>query len=321
MNNSLLDIRKLRTWYRMERGDVKAVDGVNLSLKQNEILGLLGESGCGKSTLGLSLLRLVPPPGEIMDGKILFKGNDLLQKSKKELRKIRGKEIAMIFQDPSASLDPLMRSGKHIVQTITQHKASTTRKDAKERAYDLLEGVNLLSNRFNDYPHQLSGGMKQRIMIATSLALNPDLIIADEPTSSLDVAVEAQILDLIEQQQEKYNLSMIFITHNAALIAEIADRVALMYAGRICEVSDVMSFFENPLHPYARELEKALPDIQATNLKLQYLPGTPPDLIDPPKGCRFHPRCPVVMDKCKKEDPPLFKVDDRFVKCFKFEER
>lgn len=321
MSDPLLKLQNLSTQYEMEAGVIKAVDNVDLSIQEDEVIGLLGESGCGKSTLGLSIPQLVPSPGKIVNGSIFFHGSDLLQKSYEELRKIRGNDISMIFQDPTTSLDPLMKVGPQIMETIMQHKEEEiSKKVAKRKAHELFGEVNLLPDRFSSYPHQLSGGMKQRVMIAIALALNPDLIIADEPTSSLDVAVQAQILDLMEKNKEQYGLSMLFITHNAGLVAEIADRVALMYAGKIFEVSEVHSFFEDPLHPYAKKLIETVPDIQAMELSLDYLPGSPPDLTTPPKGCRFHPRCPSAMEKCKREASPMFQVGDRLVKCFLYEE-
>lgn len=279
-------------------------------------LGLVGESGCGKSTLGFSILRLIPPPGRIAGGKIIFDGMDLTQKSEKEMRKIRGKRISMIFQDPMTSLNPLMKIGDHLTETITTHM-NIAKDDAEKKAKALLDNLGISPERFNDYPHQFSGGMRQRVVIGLALALDPDLVIADEPTTSLDVIVEAQILELLKKMKSAYNLTLILITHNISVVAETADHIAVMYAGKIAELSDVSSLFDNPLHPYTKALLESVPNIKLSEQTLKSIPGMPPDLLAPLKGCRFNPRCPYAFEKCFEVEPELFQVGkDRFVACY-----
>lgn len=314
----LLEIKNLKVYYYTRRGAVRAVDGVSLYMDRGETLGLVGESGSGKSTLGLSILRLIPPPGKIIDGKIVFDGMDITSMPEDEIIKIRGKRISMVFQDPMTSLDPLMKIGDHLIETIMVHE-NVSREEAEKRAKELLESVGILPDRFNDYPHQFSGGMRQRVMIALALALNPDLIIADEPTTALDVIIQAQILELMKELKKKFNAGIILITHDISIVAEMADRIALMYAGQLMEFSDALSIFEEPLHPYTEALLQSIPNIQLSDQKLRYIPGSPPDLINPPSGCRFHPRCPYVMDVCRVKEPPMIEVEKgRMVKCFKY---
>lgn len=314
----LLEIKNLKVYYYTRRGAVRAVDGVSLYMDRGETLGLVGESGSGKSTLGLSILRLIPPPGKIIDGKIVFDGMDITSMPEDEIIKIRGKRISMVFQDPMTSLDPLMKIGDHLIETIMVHE-NVSREEAEKRAKELLESVGILPDRFNDYPHQFSGGMRQRVMIALALALNPDLIIADEPTTALDVIIQAQILELMKELKKKFNAGIILITHDISIVAEMADRIALMYAGQLMEFSDALSIFEEPLHPYTEALLQSIPNIQLSDQKLRYIPGSPPDLINPPSGCRFHPRCPYAMDVCRVKEPPMIEVEKgRMVKCFKY---
>jgi len=318
MISDLLRIEGLRVYYYTRDGVVMAVDNVDLFMKKGETIGLVGESGSGKSTLGRAILRLVPPPGRIISGKIVFDGLNLTELSEEEMRRIRGKRISMVFQDPMTSLDPLMKIGDHIVETIMAHE-TLTRKEAEEKAIKLLEQVGIRSERFMDYPHQFSGGMRQRVGIALALALNPDLVIADEPTSSLDVIVQFQILDLMKELKNLYGMGMILITHDISIIPGIADKVALMYAGQLVEFADAKSFFNEPLHPYGKALLESIPNIQHSDQKLKYIPGNPPDLINPPKGCRFSPRCPYATEKCREEEPPTIMVGHhRLVKCFQY---
>ena len=318
MVSDLLRIEGLRVYYYTRDGVVMAVDNVDLFMKKGETIGLVGESGSGKSTLGRAILRLVPPPGRIISGKIVFDGLNLTELSEEEMRKIRGKRISMVFQDPMTSLDPLMKIGDHIVETIMAHE-TLTREEAEEKAIKLLEQVGIRSERFMDYPHQFSGGMRQRVGIALALALNPDLVIADEPTSSLDVIVQFQILDLMKELKNLYGMGMILITHDISIIPGIADKVALMYAGQLVEFADAKSFFNEPLHPYGKALLESIPNIQRSDQKLKYIPGNPPDLINPPKGCRFSPRCPYATEKCREEEPPTIMVGrHRLVKCFQY---
>ena len=308
----------MRVYYYTRDGVVMAVDNVDLFMKQGETIGLVGESGSGKSTLGQAILRLVPPPGRIISGKIIFDGLNLTKLSEEEMRRIRGKRISMVFQDPMTSLDPLMRIGDHIVETIMTHD-NLARKEAEEKAMKLLEQVGIRSERFMDYPHQFSGGMRQRVGIALALALNPDLVIADEPTSSLDVIVQFQILDLMKELKNLYGMGMILITHDISIVPGIADKVALMYAGQLVEFADTKSFFNKPLHPYGKALLESIPNIQYSDQKLKYKPGNPPDLINPPKGCRFSPRCPYATERCREEEPPTIMVGRRrLVKCFQY---
>jgi len=311
----LLEIRGLKVYYRARDGWVKAVDNVDLNLERGESLGLVGESGSGKSTLALALMKLLPPQARILGGSIIFKGRDLTRLPEEEYRKIRGKEISMIFQDPMTSFNPLMKIGDHITEIIMAHE-KVSKGEAWERAEKLLETVGIPGERARDYPHQFSGGMRQRAMIAIALALNPDLLIADEPTTALDVIVQAQILDLIRKLKEKMNMALLFISHDISVVMEVADRIGVMYAGHLVELADVYSIAEDPLHPYTKGLIRSIPNILLSDQKLESIPGSPPDLSNPPPGCRFHPRCPYAMDICKREEPPMIKVNDRYVKCF-----
>jgi len=316
--SQLLRIEGLSVHYYTEDGIVRAVDKVDFLMNRGETIGLVGESGSGKSTFGLAILRLVPPPGRIVGGKIIFDGTELTSLDEREMQKIRGRRISMVFQDPTTSLDPLMKVGDHLVETIMAHE-NVTREEAKERALKMLEQVGIRPERFGDYPHQFSGGMRQRVGIALALALNPDLVIADEPTSSLDVIVQFQILDLMKRLKELYDMGMILVTHDISIVPGIADRIALMYAGQLIELADVNSFFDEPLHPYGKALLESVPNIQFSDQKLKYIPGNPPDLINPPRGCRFSPRCPYATERCRREEPPMINVgSDRLVKCFRY---
>ena len=318
MSAPLLDIRDLKVYYFARRGTVRAVDNVSLKLTKGESLGLVGESGCGKSTLGLAILRLVPEPGRIVAGSVIFDGLDLTKLSEEDMRRIRGSRIAMVFQDPMTSLNPLMKIGEQLTETLMVH-GEADKEVAKEKAISILSDVGIGPERFNDYPHQLSGGMRQRVMIAMALILKPDLVIADEPTTALDVVTQAQIVDLMKDLKEKYKMSLIFISHDISLVSEVADRMAVMYAGQVVEVGDVLSIFDEPLHPYTKALLEAIPNIELADQKLVYIPGSPPDLVSPPPGCRFHPRCPFATDKCKVEEPEMIEVrPGRWVKCFRY---
>jgi len=316
-NKIILKIKDLEVLYATRMGLVRAVDKVDLELKKGQTLGLVGESGCGKSTLGFSILRLIPPPGRIIGGEIIFDSADLVKKTEKEMRNIRGKRISMIFQDPMTCLNPLMRIGDHIVETILTHEKKLNKKDAIKIAEDLVVKLGISKSRLDDYPHQFSGGMRQRAMISLALALNSDLIIADEPTTSLDVIVEAQILDLLKELRSSYKLTIILITHNMGVVSELVDRIAIMYAGKIVEIADCFPLFEKPLHPYTVGLLKSIPNISLEKQELEIMPGSPPDLINPPTGCRFHPRCKNVMKKCSLYEPPLKEVkENHLVRCW-----
>lgn len=309
-NDVLLKIEDLEVHYETRAGIVRAVDHVDLDVERGETLGLVGESGCGKSTLGFSILRLVQPPGKIAGGQILFDGDDLLQKTEREMIRIRGKRIAMIFQDPMTCLNPLQRIDDHFVETVRTHEKGVSAKEARQRAADLMDKLGIIAGRLRDYPHQLSGGMRQRVMIGLALALNSDLIIADEPTTSLDVLVEAQILELMKGLRRDFNLTMILITHNMGIVAELADRIAVMYAGKLAEVAEAVALYDKPLHPYTQGLLKSIPNISLEAQKLEIMSGSPPDLIEPPTGCRFHPRCPHAMEKCSAIEPPMKEIEN-----------
>jgi oligopeptide/dipeptide ABC transporter ATP-binding protein len=309
MTEALLQIKDLEVRYATRAGMVKAVDKVDLEVRRGETLGLVGESGCGKSTLGFSILRLIREPGEIVGGQILFNGEDLLQKTEQEMIGIRGKNIAMIFQDPMTCLNPLQRIDDHFIETVNIHERASA-KEARQRAADLVDKLGIIADRLTDYPHQLSGGMRQRIMIGLALVLNSDLIIADEPTTSLDVIVEAQILELMKGLKRDFNLTMILITHNMGIVAELADRIAVMYAGKLVEVAEAVPLYDRPLHPYTQGLLKSIPNISLEKQKLETMPGSPPDLIEPPTGCRFHPRCPYAMEKCSSVEPPMKEIEN-----------
>jgi len=314
---SLLNINELKVYYFTKRGVVRAVDGVSLSISRGEVLGLVGESGSGKSTLGISLLGLIPPPGRIVGGSIVFDGVELTKLSDDEFTKIRGKRISMIFQDPMTSLNPLMKIGDHLMETIMVHE-NVSKNEARERSIKALEEVGIPPERFNDYPHQFSGGMRQRVMIALAILLNPDLIIADEPTTALDVIVQAQIIDLLDNLRKRHNMSILLISHDIGVVSEIADKIAVMYAGHLVEMADANKILEDPLHPYTSALLRAVPLIESKSEKLYYIPGSPPDLVKPPRGCRFHPRCPYAKDICRTREPRTVNIKDHIVKCWMY---
>ncbi len=312
-NDNVLKIRNLSTHYFSRRGVLKAVDRVSMDLKKQEFIGIVGESGCGKSTLAFSIMRLIQPPGKIVEGEILFNGKDLLKLRDEEMRKVRGKEIGMVFQDPMTSLDPLEKIGDQIVETIQMHE-DIGKKEALEKAMRLLESVGLPGDRVNYYPHQLSGGQRQRVMIALAIALNPTLLIADEPTTALDVIVQEKIMEILDRMK-KEGRSIILITHDFSLAAEKSDRIVIMYAGWIVEMGDSSKLVKEPMHPYTEGLLDSVPDIWLDR-KIKTMSGFPPDLINPPPGCKFHPRCPHAMEKCRQEEPPLVEVNGRLVKCW-----
>lgn len=320
----VIRIQGLIVEYTTQRGVARAVDRVSLSLPENSTLGLAGESGCGKSTLGRALMQLVPYPGKIVSGEIFLnidhdqpwkngtipKGDvPILEMNDDQMRSLRGSEIAYIFQDPMTSLNPMLSIGKHFIQMQQAHDPDIEDEDALERATEVLEALGILAERVNDYPHQFSGGMRQRVMIGLGLVLRPRLLISDEPTTSLDVIVEAQILEEIQELKDTYNLTMILITHNLGVLAQTADDVAIMYAGRMAEIDATETLFENPQHPYTQALLQSVPDVTHPEKKLAWIPGAPPDLVDPPPGCMFHPRCPSAMDICKVEEPSLLESD------------
>jgi oligopeptide/dipeptide ABC transporter ATP-binding protein len=304
----LLDIRNLRTEFDSEGGVVKAVDGVSYDLKEGETLGLVGESGCGKSVSALSLMRLIPdPPGRIVDGEVLFEGRDLLKLSESQMRQIRGNKIAMIFQEPMTSLNPLLTIGRQLTETVEVHMNYDTAA-AERRAVELLGmvGIPEAKGRLSAYPHQFSGGMRQRVMIAMALSCNPKLLIADEATTALDVTIQAQILELIRRLSTELGTSVIIITHNLGIVARYADRVNVMYAGKIIERGTADEIFETPKHPYTRGLLGSVPRLDVDRQdKLPSIEGLPPDLARLPVGCSFLPRCPYAVDECSTAVPPL----------------
>jgi oligopeptide/dipeptide ABC transporter ATP-binding protein len=310
MEEKILRIENLSIDYPINIGTVKAVRNVSLELEKGEALGLVGESGCGKSTLGLAILKLVRPPGLISSGKIIYKGTDIVPLRKRQLLRLRGQNIAMIFQNPLTSLNPLFRIDQHFYETMKQHEPRIRKRAAMKRAEDILEALGVERKRLYDYPHQLSGGMRQRIMIGLGLILNPDVIIADEPTTSLDVIVEAGFIDLLNDLRKKFNLSIVLITHNLGMVAEIADRIAVMYAGLIIEVGTANQIYHNPLHPYTYGLINCVPNINLDQKELVTMPGSPPDLVTPPAGCPFAERCPYVMEKCG-EMPDLQRKEEK----------
>ena len=314
MTGPLLQIKDLSTHFVSARGArvVRAVNEVSLTLDAGETLGIVGESGSGKTTLALSLLRLLPPAARIVSGEILFEGEDLLKKSPTEMRRIRGKRLAMILQDPMASLNPLFTIGDQVSEPIRVHEHAS-RGSAWTKARDLLKAVRISAPdaRVNEYPHQMSGGMRQRIVGAIAISCEPALLIADEPTTSLDVTIQAQYLKLLRDLQRAHRLALIFITHNLGIVAKMCDQVAVMYAGRIAESGPVRRIFNAPTHPYTEALLASIPRLADPGQRLTAIDGQPPDLASPPPGCAFHPRCPKVMQRCREEAPPAFTGPDR----------
>ena len=321
MSENLIEVKKLVTQFSGKNGTVTAVDGVSFHIKKGETLGIVGESGCGKSVTSMSILRLIPPQsGKIASGEILFKGKDLTRLNQKEIRQIRGNEIAMIFQDSMTGLNPVMTIGKQLVETITAH-SKMDKKQAWKRAEEMLMKVGIPSpaQRLKEYPHQLSGGMRQRVMIAMALSCNASLFIADEPTTALDVTIQAQILELMRELKEKENKSIMLITHDMGVVAEMADEVMVMYAGKEMEYGDVKSIFKHPLHPYTQGLLKSIPRLDQNSAeRLFNIPGSVPDLSEMPKGCRFCSRCTQAQSKCHEQEPGLYDIGGQKVRCWKY---
>jgi peptide/nickel transport system ATP-binding protein len=306
---ALLEVKNLKTSFKTHEGKFFAVDDVSFKVDEGQTLGIVGESGCGKSVTSLSIMRLIPnPPGQIEAGQILFKGQDLLKLSNEEMRKIRGNQIGMIFQEPMTSLNPVFTIGNQIEEAVKIHR-NLSRKETRARALEMLKLVGIPSpeKRIDDYPHQLSGGMRQRVMIAMALSCNPKLLIADEPTTALDVTIQAQILDLIKKLQQEMNTAMILITHDLGVVAETCNEVAVMYAGRIVEYGNVDEIFNHPKHPYTQGLLNSVPHFESgqRRQRLETIPGIVPSLAHLPPGCRFQPRCKNAIEVCKHIDPPL----------------
>jgi len=315
-NTVLLELQGVRTYFTTDEGVAKAVDGVDYELLEGETLGLVGESGCGKSVTALSIMGLIPdPPGKTVGGRILFKGRDLLQVTPAELRRIRGNEIAMIFQEPMTALNPVFTVGNQIAEAVRLHQG-LDREAARQRAIEMLDlvGIGNPEDRVDSYPHQLSGGMRQRVMIAMAMSCDPALLIADEPTTALDVTVQAQILELIRDLQQKTGMSVLLITHDLGVVAEVADHVAVMYAGKVIEYAGVEELFERPRHPYTIGLFRSLPDLAAPGERLHTIPGTVPSAFRFPSGCRFRTRCPLAAERCADEEPELARVEDSMEK-------
>ncbi len=308
MDEKLLEISNLRTYFFTEAGVVKALDGMSLEVKKGQAVGLVGESGSGKSVTAQSVLRIVPRPGRIVDGSIKFEGDELLTKKEDEMRKLRGPKMAIVFQDPTTSLNPLYTVEKQLTDILMLHR-DLSKEDASKQALHLLDRVGIQDpeRRLKAYPHELSGGMKQRIAIARALACDPVLLFADEPTTNLDVTIQAQVLELLKQLQKELNMTMVMITHDMGIIADMTERVTVLYAGKVMEVADTPTLFRSPTHPYTEALLKAVPSVKQTRT-LEVIPGNIPNLIEPPAGCVFHPRCKYAKDICVKKEPELEKV-------------
>lgn len=319
----LYSVRNLDVEYDTRTGGVRAVDDLSFDVKKGEILGLVGESGCGKSTLGKAMMRTIDTPGHIVGGELWFGGVDLMTLSEKEMSSIRGNQIGMVFQDPMTSLNPLMRIEDHLTEAIRTHHPEVSEKAATSRAIEMVSDLGIRPERIIEYPHQFSGGMRQRIMISLVLALKGQLMIADEPTTALDVIVEAQFLDLLRGLREEFDLTILLITHNIGVVAEVADRVAVMYAGKLAEISPVDSLFHDTKHPYSSGLLKSVPNVDVDDQVLYKMEGSPPNLLSPPQGCRFHPRCPYAVELCAAEEPRQMVVgeDDHETACWIYSDR
>lgn len=321
--NVLLQVKNLHTVFHTEDGTVEAIGGVDFEINVGETLGIVGESGCGKSVTSLSIMRLLPKGiGEVPQGEVIYKGRDLLKISEHEMRKIRGKEIAMIFQEPMTALNPVYTAGDQVAEMVELH-LGMKKKEALNYTVEMFKkvGIPMPEKRIYEYPHELSGGLRQRVMIAMALSCNPSLLIADEPTTALDVTIQAQVLDLMRKLLKEYNSSLIMITHDLGVIAEMAQRVAVMYAGKLVEYADVVTLFKNPSHPYTIGLMKSIPRPDIEVDRLESIEGVVPDLFHMPKGCRFNNRCPYATDKCRQEEPPLFEVEPKhWSRCWRYSE-
>jgi len=321
MMNPILEVENLKTYFYTEAGIVKAVDDISFNICENETIGLVGESGSGKTVTCLSVLRIVPNPGRIVSGRIRFQGEDILAKSEEEMRGLRGKRIAMIFQDPTTSLNPVYTVESQLTEIIRLHNG-VSREDARRHAYKLLEQVRLPdpASILKAYPHELSGGMKQRVCIARALSSQPELLFADEPTTNLDVTVQAQVLELLKDLRKQFKMSLAMITHDMGIIAEMTQRVVVLYAGNVFEIADTETIFQHPQHPYTEALLKAVPRLDVKR-SLSVIPGNIPNLIDPPSGCRFHPRCKYAKEICEQKVPVLEETEKgHFAACHRWAE-
>lgn len=321
MSDTLLEVKNLKTRFNTDDGTFYAVDDVSFFVKKGQTIGIVGESGCGKSVTSLSIMRLIQSPGKIESGEILYKGKDLLKATEDEMRHIRGNEIAMIFQEPMTSLNPVYTCGNQIAEAIALHFPKLTKAEVKERAIDMLRivGIPAPEKRYDEYPHQLSGGMRQRVMIAMAISCNPELLIADEPTTALDVTIQAQILDLMRKLQKDFNAGMILITHDLGVVAEMCQDVVVMYAGKVVEYGTVEDIFYRPKHPYTRGLLDSIPHFETGHKldELKTIKGMVPSLLDLPKGCRFQERCPNVQNDCRQIEPKLENMGGRqFAACY-----
>lgn len=315
---TLIEVKDLTVHYVLHSGTSEAVNHISLAMKKGETLGLVGETGAGKTTVALSIMGLLPvPPAQIKSGEIIFEGQDILKLSEKEKKKIRGNKISMIFQDPMTALNPIDHVGDQIAEGIMLHQ-SVSRKEAMQKACDIMEMVGIPAVRYSEYPHQFSGGMKQRIVIAMALVCNPELLIADEPTTALDVTIQAQVLDMINQLKKKLGTSILLITHDFGVVAEMCERVAVIYAGEIVEAGTLEQIFEFTSHPYTQGLFQSLPSLEDSKAKLIPIPGMMPDPADLPEGCKFADRCPVCEERCRKTLPPLAEMEpEHLVRCFR----
>lgn len=320
MGEKIIEVKGLRTSFFTDEGEIPAVDNIDFHIKEGEILGVVGESGCGKSVTSLSIMGLVPnPPGKVVGGEIIFNGENIIHYSEKKMRQIRGNEIAMIFQEPMTSLNPLFTIGNQMIEGIKIHM-KWDKKKSRLKAIEIMKRVGLprAEELMDEYPHQLSGGMRQRVMIAMAMACNPKLLIADEPTTALDVTIQSQILKLMKELNDEMNTAIMLITHDLGVVAQICERVVVMYAGKIVEEGEVSSIFKNPKHPYTKGLLKSVPDIRNKNERLYSIPGNVPKPGSIKHGCRFAERCEFAFERCSSENPELYKVDDRGhrVRCF-----
>ncbi|HCF37503.1 MAG TPA: dipeptide/oligopeptide/nickel ABC transporter ATP-binding protein [Thermosipho africanus] len=313
------EAKNLKIYYKTKKGFVKAVDNISLNIEKGQTVGLVGESGCGKSTFGQGLLKILPPT-TYYDGSVKIENQELINLPEDKMRKIRGKKIGMIFQDPMTSLNPVMKIEKLFYETLKTHEPEITKEEARKRTAKVLEKVGIEPERMKEYSFQFSGGMRQRVMIALTLVLNPILVIADEPTTSLDVIVQAQIMKLLNELRKEYDMSMILITHDLGVVAEMADKICVMYGGHIVEEAKSEDLYYKPKHPYTKLLLQSIPNTNINDLDLKYIYGSPPDLSNPPIGCRFVDRCPYKKEICKLKEPPVVEVDESKVKCWLYSE-